>query len=132
MNKLSVGECIRFGWDTFKKRPLLIVGSFVLAVAISGITSSLLTPAEGSPVTITTTLMSIASGIIGLFVEIGLVTFSIRAHDNVESVKVQDLWNPRPFLYYLIGQIIVGLAVIVGLILLIVPGIIVALAEQFG
>jgi len=131
MNKLLVGECIRAGWEIFKKRPVMIIGAFVLAIVISGIASSLLEPAEGAPVTVSTVAMGIASAIIGLFVEIGLVTFSIRAHDSAESVTLKDLWNPQPFLYYLAGQILVGIAVIVGLILLIVPGIIIALTLLF-
>ena len=110
----------------------MIVGSFVLAMAVSGIASALLDPGQDAPVTFATTLMGIASAIVGLFVEIGLVTFTLRAHDSIENVKVSDLWNPKPFLYYLAAQILVGLSVMLGLILLIVPGIIVALAFMFS
>ena len=131
MNKLSVGECIRAGWDIFKKRPFIIIGAFVLAFAISGVSSALLDPGQGAPVTASSTLMSIASGIIGIFVELGLVTFALKAHDSVDTVGIKDLWNPVPFLYYFAAQIIVGLAVVLGLILLIVPGIIIALALMF-
>ena len=131
MQKLSVGECIRAGWDIFKKRPLIIVGAFVLAFAISGISSALLDPGQGAPVTLSSTLMGIASGIIGIFVELGLVTLALRAHDSIETVKISDLWNPSPFLYYLVAQIIVSLAVVLGLILLIIPGVILALALMF-
>ncbi|MEK7155646.1 MAG: DUF975 family protein [Patescibacteria group bacterium] len=132
MEKLSVGACIRAGWEIFKKRPLIIIGAFVIAMAISGIASSLLDPGEGAPVTAATTLMSIASAIIGIFVELGLVTFAIRAHDNVETAKIADLWNPSVFLRYLGAQILVGLTVVVGLILVIVPGVIAALGLMFA
>jgi uncharacterized membrane protein len=70
--------------------------------------------------------------VIGMFVEIGLVTFALKAHDSVESVKINDLWNPKPFWFYLAGQILVGLVVILGFILLIVPGIILALGLLFS
>lgn len=132
MEKLSVGECIKFGWQTLKKRPLVIIGAFVLAMAVSGISSALLDPGEGAPVTLVTVLMGLVSGVIGLLVEIGLVTFSLRAHDTVEVVKIQDLWNPKPFVYYLVGQIIVGVIVLVGLVLLIVPGVIAAVGLMFS
>ena len=131
MEKISVGECIKFGWNTFKKRPLIIIGAFVIAVLISGISSAILDPGEGAPITVTTVLMGLVSMLIGLMVEIGLVTFSLRAHDNIESAKLGDLWNPKPFLYYLVGQIIVGVVVIVGLILLVVPGVVAALGLMF-
>jgi membrane-anchored glycerophosphoryl diester phosphodiesterase (GDPDase) len=132
MQKLIVGECIRFGWETFKKRPWMLIGAFVVAMLVSGISSALLDPGEGAPLTATTVVMGLVSGIIGLMVEIGLVTFSLRAHDAVESVGVKDLWNPKPFIWYLLGQIVVGVIVLVGLVLLIIPGVIAALGLMFS
>ncbi len=132
MNQIAVGECIRFGWNTFKKRPFMIIGVFVIAMIVSGVSSSLLDPGEGAPITATTILMGLASLGVGLLVEIGLVTFSIRTHDSVETVRVQDLWNPKPFLWYLISQILVGISVVVGLVLLIVPGVFLALSFIFS
>ena len=131
MEKLSVGGSIRAGWDIFKKRPLIIIGAFVVAFLVSAISSALLDPEKGAPVTTATTLMSIASAIIGIFVELGLLSFTIKAHDNVEGVKIADLWNPNVFLKYLGAQIIVGLTVVIGLILLVVPGVIAALGLMF-
>jgi uncharacterized membrane protein len=132
MQKLSVGECIRFGWETFKKRPLIIVGAFVIAMAVSGVSSSVLEPAQGASVTLASVVMSLVSAIIGLLVEIGLVTFSLRAHDTVETVNIPDLWNPKPFVWYVLGQILVGVTVLVGLVLLVVPGVIAALGLMFS
>ena len=132
MNQISVGECIRFGWNTLKKRPFIVIGAFVIAMVVSGVSSTLLDPGEGAPVTVVTILMGLASMAIGLLVEIGLVTFSLRAHDHVETVTVKDLWNPMPFLWYLIAQILVGISVLVGLVLLIVPGIFLALSFIFS
>ena len=131
MQKLSVGECLRFGWDTFKKRPLIFVGAFVLTLVISGVSSAILDPGEGAPITTATILLGIVSGLIGLFVELGVLTFSIRAHDAVEKATMHDLWNPQAFVRYLIGQIVVGIIVVIGIILLIVPGVIAALGLMF-
>ena len=131
MQKLSVGECLRFGWDTFKKRPLIFIGAFILAMVVSGIASTILDPGENAPVTFTTVLMGLASALIGIVVELGLLTFSIRAHDSVSSVKINDLWNPKPLWRYLAGQILTGIIVVIGLILLIVPGVIAALGLMF-
>ena len=58
----------------------------------------------------------------------GVVQFYLRAHENVETLKVKDLWAPHPFLKYILTSVLVGLAFIVGLVFLIVPGIIIALA----
>lgn len=132
MDKLSVAECIKFGWETFKKRPLFIIGGFLLAMVMSGIIQALLSPQEDAAVSGVSVLLSVLSAAVGILVEMGLVTFSLRVHDNVESAKIQDLWNPKPFLWYLIAQILVGLSVIIGLVLLIVPGVIIALAFMFS
>src|SRR4051812_42335129 len=106
MEKLSVGACVRAGWEVLKKRPVMVIGAFVLAMLVSGISSALLDTTDQTP-SAATTLMNIASGIIGIFVELGLVTFFLRAYDNVEAVKISDLWNPGVFLRYLGGQIVV-------------------------
>ena len=131
MNTFSVGACIRFGWDTFKKRPLILIGAFVLAMALSGIVSAVLDPGQNAAPSFSGTLGGIVSGLVGMLVELGLVTFTIRAHDSVETVKINDLWNPQAFLRYFGGQILVGLCVLIGLVLLIIPGIILALALMF-
>lgn len=131
MNTFSVREALTFGWETFKKRPFLFVGAFALTMLVSGIVSAILDPEQGAPVTLITSIMSVLSALIGLFIELGLVTFSIRSHDSVEKVSLYDFWNPAPFLRYLGGQILLGLIVIIGIILLIVPGVIAALGLMF-
>jgi membrane-anchored glycerophosphoryl diester phosphodiesterase (GDPDase) len=132
MNKVAIGESIRFGWHTFKKRPFIFIGAFLLMAIISIVIQGLLDPGKDAPVTLTNVLLGIVSMLVGLIIEIGLVTFSLRAHDSVEKVGVKDLWNPKPFWYYLVGQAFVGFVVIVGLILLIVPGVIAAMGLMFS
>lgn len=132
MQKLSVGDCIRFGWATFKKRPWMLIGGFALAFIVSAVVSALLDPGENAPLTLTTFVMGLGSFVIGLFIELGLLTFAVRAHDSVETVEIRSLWNPAPFWRYLASQLMVGIAVIIGLILLIVPGVILALGFLFS
>jgi uncharacterized membrane protein len=131
MQPFTITGSLRFGWETLKKRPVVIIGSFVLALIVSSVASAVLDPGEGAPLTLVTALMGICSVVIGMFVELGLTTFSIRAHDAVEGVTPRHLWNPRPFVFYVIGQLLVGLIVVVGLVLLIIPGVIAALTFMF-
>lgn len=132
MEKIHIKQALAFGWATLKKRPLFIIGAFVLAMAVSGITSVLLDPGENAPFTMVTLAMSLISAAIGLLIEIGLVTFSLRTHDAVEKVTLKDLWNPTPFLWYVISQFLVGVIVLVGLVLLIIPGVIAMLGLMFS
>jgi uncharacterized membrane protein len=55
----------------------------------------------------------------------------IAAHDNPDAVDLSALWHPRPFLKFLGASILLMLAIVAGVILLIVPGIIFALMFMF-
>lgn len=132
---ISVGESIRFGWNTFKKRPWIVIGAFVTVFVISGVLNGMLTallPLEGASSTHMSSAMNFfISMTIGILLEMGLLTFVLRAHDDIEKVTFNDLWNPGFFLNYLIAQILVGLTVMLGFVLLIVPGIIAAVGLMF-
>lgn len=128
MNTISVKEAVHFGWETFKKRPFLLIGGFFVAMLVSGIASSMLDTTGMEPLSAPALIMGLMSFVIGVFVEMGIVTFALRAHDNVQNVTLSELWNPAPFFRYLITQILTGFIVIVGLFLLVVPGIIAAIA----
>ena len=49
MPTLSIGECIRFGWETFKKRPGILIGAFVLTMLIPSIPGILVPSPEVAP-----------------------------------------------------------------------------------
>ncbi len=61
----------------------------------------------------------------------GVTAFYLDAHDNPETVTLSSLWHPQPFWNFLGATILTGLAIIVGLVLLIVPGIIFMLMYMF-
>lgn len=130
MNTVSVRVHLRAGWELFKRRPVLLAGGFVIATAVSWGVSFLLDP-SAEVVGTSAVVMGLISAVVGILVEIGLVTFALRAHDHIEHLSLKDLWNPKPFLWYLIGQVLVGLVVLAGLVLLIVPGVIASIAFLF-
>lgn len=120
---------LRFGWEHFKKRPWFFIGAVLLVVIFSGILSAL-TPDQ--PQDAFGFLLTIAVVALNIFIEMGLVAFAIKTHDNLESVTLRDLWHPQNFWYYVAVKILTGIIVVIGLILLIVPGIIAALALLFS
>lgn len=139
MYTLSVGECIGYGWETFKRRPWILIGAFLLASIISGLPQAIAPypmPAEpGLPPPPPSTLsivMSLVSIVVTFFVSLGLITFFLRAHDNVDAVTIGDLWNPAPFWPFVGAYILVTLTIIAGFVLLIVPGIIASLGLGFA
>lgn len=133
MNTFTIKECFSFGWKTFKARPgLFILVPFIIFVAgfiggfVGGIASTFLGKTVGSLIAF------IISTIINTFAGIGVITLYLKAHDDVAGAKLSLLWNPKPFWRFLGAGILVSFCVIIGFLLLIVPGIIVSLMLTFA
>lgn len=73
-------------------------------------------------------LVSIA---LSTLIDMGLTAVTLRAHDDIAHVSFHDLWHPKSFLNYLGMSIIVGFLTFIGFLLLIVPGVILALMYAF-
>jgi len=137
MPALSIGECIRFGWETFKKRPGILIGAVVLTTLLPSIPGILVPSPEvvpGGPPPPPTTAEVVAvliSMVIGIFATLGMITFALRAHDDIASVKIGDLWNPQPFWRFLGAYILLMIIIFVGFLLLVVPGVIASLGLCF-
>jgi hypothetical protein len=139
MHTLSIGDCIRFGWETFKKRPWILIGALLLAAIISalpgvfgphpeiGPDGQLIQP----PLSAYGAIVTIVSIAVSVLVGLGLTTFSLRAHDNIQGVQIADLWNPAPFWRFLGAHILSVIAIVLGFIALVVPGIILSVGLAF-
>lgn len=131
MNTFSIGESVKFGWETFKKRPWFFMGVSLCVFVVYSILSAV-TDEKVHDTSAAQLLVSIAAGVIGIFVEMMLVNIALKSHDSVETVAFSDAWAKKPFWSYLGVKILNGIVVVVGLILLIVPGVIAALTLLFG
>lgn len=140
MRKLSVGDCISFGWETFRKRPWFLIGTLLLVLIITSIPGAFgpEPPDVGpdgqliaQPMTAMDWIGLIAGIVVSTLAACGIVTFYLRAHDNVMGAQLADFWNPAPFWRFLGAHILTGIAVTLGLIAFIVPGIVIALGLMF-
>ena len=137
MPALSIGDCIRFGWETFKKRPGILIGAFLLVMIIPSIPGILVPGPEvapGVPPPPPTTAQVVAmltSVVLGLFVAMGTATFALCAHDDIAGVQIGDLWNPKVFWRFLGAELLAAIIIFIGLLLLVVPGVIAALGLGF-
>ncbi|MFN3624860.1 MAG: DUF975 family protein [Hyphomicrobium sp.] len=139
MPTLSIGDCISFGWETFKKRPWFLIGALLLAMLISALPGALGPQPEigpdgqiiPQPLTAFEVIISIISVVVSIFVALGLTTLALRAHDNVESAQIADLWNPGPFWRFLGAHILTTIAVLLGLVAFIIPGVILGVGLSF-
>lgn len=134
MHALSAKEMVRFGWNTFKQRPWFFVGLtlaiFVLGWVISFL-QGILEAGLGSD-GLGSMIPFVVGFLLNTLIGIGTIAVYLKAHDSLESVQIQDLWHPHLYLWYLAVSVLVGAAVMLGLILLIVPGIIAGLMFQFA
>ena len=133
--EFTVGSAVRYGWETFKRRPWFFVGaSVVILVAymiVGGISSGIDAAIGATPED-----PSLIGGLVNLalstFIGMGVVAFYLAAHDNPDTVELSALWHPQPFWTFLGVSILVGLAIGIGFVLLIVPGIIATLLFMFA
>jgi uncharacterized membrane protein len=130
----TVGSAIRFGWETFKTRPWLFVGASIVIFFAYGIVGAItggIDKAMGATPEDPSAIGSIINFVLSTFVGMGVTAFYLAAHDNPETVDLSTLWHPQPFWKYLVAEILVGLAIGVGFILLIIPGIIATIFFMF-
>jgi uncharacterized membrane protein len=132
--EFSTGSALRFGWETFKKRPWFFVGSTVVILLASGLIdafSSGVDAVVGGSAEQPSIVGTVVNLGLGTLLGMGATAFYLAAHDNPEAVDLSALWHPQPFWKYLGASILYALAIVVGLVLLIVPGIMFALMFMF-
>ena len=129
----TVGSSIRFGWETFKKRPWFFIVTFLIIGLLSS--AAQVNIDNKTVYTASAVMLMTVAGIVGFVIQIlvkmGTNRIQLKAHQSVESVSLRDLWAPRPFLKYVGAYFLVVIIVIAGLILLIVPGVMWALKYMF-
>ena len=137
MASLSIKECLSFAWNTFKSRPWIFVQAglvlFLVNIAASLVQSLLESgdDASGAVVTILAVLSTVIGMTVSFLVSMGETAFFLRAHDATAEVRLKDLWHPRPFWKFVGTSLLAGLIILIGLILLIVPGIIAGIMLMF-
>lgn len=109
-----------FGWNTFKKRPWFFVATFLVYLGIELIIAGFQKAVPGPA----SFLLSIA---VSVLLYAGIVKAYLKAHDDVTSARLEDLWNPEPFFRYLGVSVLMFIIVFAGLLLLIIPGVVLAL-----
>jgi len=135
MNPVAPAAMIRFGWETFKKRPWFFVFVFLVINILTG-RFGYSTGGPGPDLRPTIVALLIAGVVVGVIVQtlagLGQLNLLLKAHENVEAVSWWDLWHPHPFWRFFFTNLAYGLIVLAGLVLLIVPGIIWGIKYMFA
>ena len=127
MDTISVQGALHFGWDTFKKRPGFFIGMTAIIFVVSWLTGFIIgmVGLKGN------SLGSLLNLLVTTLLDLGVVATMLKVYDAPESAKIGDLWHPHQYLPYLGATLLTGLIIVVGLILLIVPGVIAAMMLLF-
>lgn len=137
MARFSITESIEVGWDIAKNNFVLLLGGVVftmLASAAPVVIMGLMTHLTESDTFISgmfTSIGSLAHFIIysGLF--LGLIKMSLALADK-QKAEFGEIFNYFSLVFnFAVAQLIAGFIIVLGTILLIVPGIIFAIKLQF-
>lgn len=126
---LSVGSFIKFGWENFKKRPWFLIGASIVYIIISWVlsffTEMLTRIIASSSNELTGDLVGfVLSFAVGVLIGMGFIALFLRAHDDIATASLSDLWHPKNFWNYLGVYVLANIIILGGFILLIVPGVI--------
>lgn len=131
----SISGALDFGWNKAKDNFLFLVGIVLSAFLIPAVptftVNHLLGDAGWLFLSLMSSLAALVQGVLTTIIQLGLINVSLKICDD-QSCKYRDLFTCYGlFFNYLLAAILYSLMVGLGTLLLIVPGIILAIKFQF-
>jgi uncharacterized membrane protein len=123
----SVGDAISYGWNAYWKNvgPMLLLALVVFAVNVAigllGQTTDDLVPLI---------ILQVISFLVGIIFGMGLIRAALAVTEG-RTPEVNMLFMTDGFGVYLVASILVVLGIVLGFVLLIVPGVILAIMWHF-
>lgn len=129
---LPIGDTVGYAWDTFKKWAFLLVGLTLCVALVEGIMETIdeevIAENYGDRMDF---LMAIAVILVNVTLKLGMTNVLLKLRDNgrAEFADIFNIFDRVPF--YLVSMLIALLAVGIGLVLLVIPGIYIGIRLQF-
>ncbi len=130
MPVFSIQESIVFGWNEVKNRFFLFIGLFILTLG-SDIAGQFFLRSWSDKAYVLAVVLFLFFLVIGLFLRLGFLRAVLDRVDGKEVSFDRLLIEYRHVLSFLVAGFIYACAVVVGLMLLILPGIFIAVALSF-
>ncbi len=132
MEKFSIEKCFQASWELFKKRSWFFIGFtasiFAISFVVNLITSTLTSSNDALP-----HLVSFAISLaFSIAISFAQTRFYLRAHDQPQQVRFSDSWSGHKLWPYALLYVILSACILIGFILLIVPGVILMLVWMFS
>lgn len=129
-----IGDVLRDSWETFKGNWVLFVGLTIISFIISAIASSIDNALLGTPSPSGGGFrpgIRIFSFLAGTFISMGAINVAFKSIKGEKAV-FGDFFTVYPlYLIFLVSNFLFGVAVSIGTILLIIPGIYLFVRLQF-
>jgi uncharacterized membrane protein len=128
MKSFSINEALSVGWEAFKARVGFFIGLLILFGLILVIPQVLIQFSENDALTV---VLGIAVQLLEYFLTVGLIKISLEIVDGGQP-EISDLFSGCPvYLSYVLATLLYSLALGLGLLLLVVPGLFAAIVFGF-
>lgn len=114
MNTFEPRAMIRFGWETFKKRPWFFIGVFIIICVLSNLS---IETKEGGPADMQgiymlgMVLAGLILAVMSTLAQMGGASFTLKAAESPEGVRLSAIWAPKPFWRFVGTMILKNLVV---------------------
>jgi len=124
-DKFSIKEALNYGWETFKANVPFFIG-FMVVMMLLTVIPDYIVQKMFEPRSVGLISVKIVLRLIGLVLGMAATRISLDIHDSGQPdlSRIGSIVPQIPS--YLVSKILYGLIVFIGLILLVIPGIIVA------
>lgn len=126
--QFSKKEAVKFGFGIAKSNLLFFIGLLIIVFFVSAVASSLRGGAQKSALAYL--VLSIIQYLVNIVIGMGLIRISLEFIGKAKP-KIRDIVYYKPIVKYVLASIITGIVVILGLVLLIIPGVILAIRLQY-
>lgn len=130
-NSFSKKEAVFYGWNIARKNFKFLALSILFYVALCTVPGFLADTFRKNGIPLLSFILNLSGWVIQMSAGLGLVTIALKIHDGQKS-EYSDLFSKiHLFIPYLFGSVVYGVIVVVGYLLLIIPGLIWSIKLQY-
>lgn len=126
----SKKEAIKFGFKTAKENILFFIGLLVIWVLVTAIFSTIQETLNTNKQYLIGLLFNLFTLVIDSILSLGIINITLKFVDG-QKPDFKDLYYTTKLFNFILASLIKAVVVIVGFILLIIPGIILSIKFQF-